>query len=199
LTLTICKPVIRKSAVPGDYVLALVALQHKSIVGTGEDRYFKAAYLFKVTEVVPMESYETWCETHAPNKLCTPDFFEGDCQYNAALTYRPGPHAPNQRNRNIGGRHSLVSNRFAAWTSASPRTLQPSEMKQMGDIEERIQKLTQGHFTVPLTSSSQIDALEQLIGPAPTLLPVVASSGSKSCTKRRARKRLARKTRHRRN
>jgi hypothetical protein len=75
----------------------------------------------------------------------------------------------------------------------------PSEMKQMGDIEERIQKLTQGHFTVPLTSSSQIDALEQLIGPAPTLLPVVASSGSKSCTKRRARKRLARKTRHRRN
>jgi len=191
LTLTICKPVIRKSAVPGDYVLALVALQHKNIVGTGEDRYFKAAYLFKVTEVVPMESYESWCEIHAPNKICTSDFFEGDCQYNASLTQRPGPHLPNQRNRNIGGRHSIISNHFAAWTSATPRTLQSSEMKQIGDIEERVKKLTQGHFIVPLTDPSQIDALEQLIGPAPTSLRSLASSG-KSCTKRRTRKQVAR-------
>jgi len=72
-------------------------------------------------------------------------------------------------------------------------------MKQMGDIEERIKKLTQGHFTVPLTEPSQIDALEQLIGPAtPTFLLSITPSG-KSCTKRRTRKRLARARKTRRN
>ena len=194
LTLTICKPVIRKTAVPGDYVLALVAVQHKHIVGTGDDKYYKAAYLFKVTEVVPMESYERWCQDHAPNKICTPDFFEGDCQYNALGTYRPGPHTINHRNRNLGGRHSLISNRFAAWTSATPRTLQVSEMQQMGDIQERIKKLTQGHFVVPLTNPSQIEALEQLIGVEP-VTSSTSGCGGASCT-RKKRKRVARKTRH---
>jgi len=191
LTLTICKPGIRKSAVPGDYVLALVALQHTRITGTGEDRFYKAAYLFKVTEVVPMESYETWCEAHARNKICTPDFFEGDCQYNTSLTQRPGPHGPTERNRNISGRHSLISNHFAAWTSATPRTLQPTELNQIGLNPSQVQTATRNYFIVPLVQQTQIEALEHIIEPAPRA--AVSGCGGKSCTKRASRRRKTRR------
>lgn len=166
LTLTICKPGIRKSAKAGDYVLALVALQHGKIVGKGEDRYYKAAYLFQVSEVVPMKTYEGWCREHAPNKITDNRHFEGNCQYDAELAWRPGPHGPHERNRNIKGCNSLVSKNYAAWTSARPYTIQPEEATAIGLDPEQVRTATRNFFTVPLDAIN-VAALEGLIAKKP--------------------------------
>ncbi len=164
LTLTICKPGVRKSAKEGDYVLALVALQHTKIVGKGEDRYYKAAYLFKVNETVPMEEYDAWCCSHGANsKICTNSHFEGDSQYNSAGTWRPGPHDPSHRERDLGGKFSLVSKKFAAWTSAAPRTLTHGEMDAIGLNKDQVQTATRNFFTVALDRPEQIAALDAII------------------------------------
>jgi hypothetical protein len=166
LTLTICKPGIRKSAKAGDYVLALVALQHGKIVGKAEDRYYKAAYLFQVGDVIPMTAYEGWCKEHAPNKITNNEHFEGNCQYDANLTWRPGPHGPHERERNIKGCNSLVSTNYAAWTSAKPYTIRPEEAAAIGLDPEQVRTATRNFFTVPL-DAGRVAALEELIGKKP--------------------------------
>lgn len=163
LTLTLCKPGIRKSAKVGDYVLALVALQHEKITGKGEDRYYKAAYLFQISEVVPMSEYEGWCKVHASSKICTNSHFEGDCQYNAAGTWRPGPHNSTHRERNLGGKFSLVSRKFAAWTSAAPRTLTETEMAAIGLDTNKVKTATRNFFGTDLNEAEQIAALDAII------------------------------------
>lgn len=183
LTLTICKPGIRRVAKAGDYVLALVALQHTKLVGKGDDRYYKAAYLFKVDETVSMEGYEAWCKSHGANtKMCSNSHFEGDCQYNAAGTWRPGPHDPSHRERDLGGKFSLISRKFAAWTSAAPRTLTDSEMEEIGLDKTQVQTATRNFFTVGLERSEQIAALDAIIAEkAETAEEVVAPCKGKRC------------------
>lgn len=180
LTLTICKPGIRKSAKAGDYVLALVALQHGKIVGKGGDRYYKAAYLFQVSEVVPMTAYEDWCTKHAPNKITDNTHFEGNCQYDAELAWRPGPHGPHERNRNIKGCNSLVSTNYAAWTSAYPYTIQPEEAEAIGLDPEQVRTATRNFFKVPL-DAMRVEALQRLIAKKPEQ----AAGSKKRQTRRR--------------
>lgn len=163
LTLTLCKPGIRKAAKVGDYVLALVALQHEKLTGKGEDRYYKAAYLFKVSEVVPMKEYDSWCEKHATSKICTNSHFEGNSQYNAAGTWRPGPHDPSHRERNLGGKFSLVSRKFAAWTSSAPRTLTGPELEEIGLDTTKVKTATRNFFGTDLDRPEQIAALDAII------------------------------------
>lgn len=163
LTLTLCKPGIRKSAKVGDYVLALVALQHGHLTGAGEDRYYKAAYLFRVTENVTMGDYEDWCKIHATSKICKEDYFNGNCQYNRSGTYRLGPHNISHKNRDLSGKFSLISNHYAAWTSTKPYTLSDSEIDAIQLDREQVKKATRNFFTLRLNNQTQIDALEKLI------------------------------------
>jgi hypothetical protein len=163
LTLTLCKPGIRKSAKVGDYVLALVALQHGRITGAGEDRYYKAAYLFRVTEQVLMDDYEDWCKIHAQSKICTEDYFNGNCQYNRSGAHRVGPHNVSHRNRDLSGKFSIISDHYAAWTSTKPYTLSDSELDAIELNREQVKKATRNFFTVSLENQTQIDALEKLI------------------------------------
>lgn len=194
LTLTICKPGIRKSAKVGDYVLALVALQHTKLTGKGEDRYFKAAYLFKITETVGMLDYEEWCSLTAPGKICTTEFFEGNCQYDKTGAQRPGPHGPNYKETDLGGKFSLISNHFAAWTSSAARTLTHDEMAQIGLDEEQVKTATRNYFKVPLTNPTQTAALEALIG---TQKPVNQTRCTgKSCKKGGRRTRSHARVKH---
>jgi hypothetical protein len=191
LTLTICKPGIRKSAKVGDYVLALVALQHTKLTGKGEDRFYKAAYLFKITETVGMLDYEEWCAVKAPGKICTTEFFEGNCQYDKTGAQRPGPHGPDYKETDLGGKFSLISNHFAAWTSKAARTLTHDEMAQIGLDEEQVQTATRNFFKVPLTKQTQIEALEALIGTKPVNQTRCVG---KACKKGGTRKHRARRS-----
>lgn len=161
LTLTLCKPGIRKAAKVGDYVLALVALQHLEKSNT--NRLWKAAYLFKVTEVVGITNYQGWCETHAPDKICTENFLEGNCQYNSNGEWRPGPHSSAEIKRNLSGKYSLISNLFAAWTSRTPRILDRDEREAIGLTEKQLQEATRNYFTVPLTDPVQTIVLDSMI------------------------------------
>ena len=111
LTLTLCKPVVRKGANLGDYVLAILAdgndkiseikhmfterkkearkkkdgslekIEEEEINFLKNDKYWLTAYLFRVDHIVTMQEYESWCATHNKNRICNEDNFSGDCQY----------------------------------------------------------------------------------------------------------------------
>ena len=188
LTLTLCKPGIRKAAKAGDYVLALVALQHAKLTGKGPDRYFKAAYLFKIDEVIPLKAYTSWCETHAPDKICSLDQFEGNCQYDASGQQTvPWPHPPAYKEKDLSGKFSLTSKFFAAWTSTSPYTLSSDELKQIGLDEEQIKTATRNYFTSPLSPEQQA-TLDNIIKSALIQVNKRPCTSRKNCSKRGGRK-----------
>lgn len=154
LTLTICKPVIRNGANVGDYVLALVANSNpakKWKTVYGENKYFLAAYLFRVDEIVPMEKYEDWCKTHSPSKICNAESTSGDCQYGPNLAWRPGPH--NAKNKvvlnkliktNLSGKNSIISRHYAAWTSNNPHVLDPLERAALDLNDDAVKRIGVG-------------------------------------------------------
>jgi hypothetical protein len=197
LTLTLCKPGIRKAAKPGDYVLALVALQHAKLTGKGPDRYFKAAYLFKIDEVVPLKAYTSWCETHAPDKICSLDQFDGNCQYDEMGQQTvPWPHPPAHAKRDLSGKFSLTSKFFAAWTSKSPYTLSSVELEQIGLEEEgQIKTATRNYFTSPLSPEQQV-ALDKIIRAAGPQVSKPACSTRKNCSKRGGLRQSRSRSRH---
>jgi hypothetical protein len=166
LTLTICKPNIRKSAKPGDYIVALAGSSLKDIVGIENDKYKKVSYIYKVTETVAMKNYQEWCMIHAPNKIPSDPEFMGNCQYNASLQYMPGPHGPEHRNRNLSGCYSVVSGHFGAWTFANLHTLTDDEIHMLNLTEEEIQSVKRGHRVFALTPSRE-EGLETLMASAP--------------------------------
>lgn len=163
LTLTLCKPVIRKNAKVGDYVLALVAQSHKNIVGKGEDRFFKAAYLFRIVEKVQMKDYESWCIQTAPGKIPKEPDFLGNCQYGPDLQWRPGPHGPHEEERNLSGCFSLTTDTFAAWKIESPYTLTDEDILGIGLDKDQVRRATQGQFKLALTKEEQYQTLDKLI------------------------------------
>jgi len=149
------------SAKVGDYVLALVAQSNKNLPRQTrrENKHFLVAYLFKVTEVVPMERYEAWCKVHSPEKICTEDFFEGDCQYGENLAWRPGPHGPEHKNRNTGGRNSIISTEYAAWKSKHPHVLTDEEIAGLGLTREIIRKIGIGQKYIDFPHTDVADTL----------------------------------------
>ena len=116
-TLTICKPVIRRVAQKGDWV-----------VGTGSkslplgDISKHVVYAMKVTGKLTLEEYDRFCKEEYPNKI--PDWNNedyrrrmGDCIYNfsdGALTeIRPGVHNEENVERDLGGKYALISDYFS--------------------------------------------------------------------------------------
>jgi hypothetical protein len=111
-TLAICKPVIRRNAEIGDWV-----------VGTGSKRYGmqnKVVYAMKVTEVVTLKKYNEICNEKYPNKI--PDLEHsdikrraGDCIYfqsNGKLNQRKGVHDNKNYNTDTNGKNVLLSDHF---------------------------------------------------------------------------------------
>jgi hypothetical protein len=176
LTLALCKPLIRKAAVPGDYVLAFITLQKLPMTNTLRNQ--RVAYLFKVTDRVTMLEYEDWCTKHACRKVCTANSMIGDCQYNAKGVWRPGPHSENHRNRNVGkGVNALISTYYAAWKTpeleGSKKLLTPGQLlqtkyltvdqiKSIGLTMDDVKTLGIGHKYTSLTPENII-ALNGLI------------------------------------
>ncbi len=60
-TLGICKPVIRRSAQNGDWIVA-----------TGSSKYGfenQLVYAMKVSEIMSLEEYDAYCKNKLPNKI----------------------------------------------------------------------------------------------------------------------------------
>jgi hypothetical protein len=165
LTLTLCKSRIRARAKAGDYIMALVALQHKKIVGKGDDRFYKVAYLFKITEdPVPMYEYEDWCKAKFP----TCKTRRANCIYGKNGTRHNG--GPVER-VHLDGKFSLISNKphYAAWTSEHPYTLTDCDMCAIGsNVKTKMSKENgmRDYFSVGL-ESEQVDTLNALIRKGP--------------------------------
>jgi hypothetical protein len=206
LTLTLCKPNIRAHAKVGDYVLSLVALTNKQWgKASNPNRYYYAAYLFEITEIVDIKAYEAYCEEKGyRHRICRANYFEGNCQYNAAGTWRPGPHGPAEQEKNLKGKYSLVSTHFAAWTSVTPFLLDSATRTSLGlnDVNSALKVGPRGHVTVSLDAARSA-ALNALIdanqpapapAPAPALAPAAAEGANVGGTRKRNR-RGRRKTR----
>jgi len=111
-TLAICKPVIRRNAVVGDWV-----------VGTGSTKYGfanKVVYAMEVTQVLTMPEYDMFCKTHLPQKIPNwrgNSYKErvGDCIYDFTVipaTIRKGVHNEGNRKRDLGGLNVLLSDHY---------------------------------------------------------------------------------------
>ena len=114
-TLVICKPVIRRTADVGDWV-----------VGTGsknvEGRNFSnmLVYAMRVSEVMTMEEYDEFARSKHPEKI--PDWTDvdgrrrvGDAIYDysgGGPTLRRSVHVKENRERDLRGLNALVSDHF---------------------------------------------------------------------------------------
>ena len=183
LTLTICKPKIRIGANVGDYVLALVADTNEEMkalkkIYKADTKYFLAAYLFRVDDIVTMQGYESWCHTHNESRICTNDSFFGDCQYfGPELEWKKGPHPPSERNRNISGRNALISRHYAAWTSSSPHLLTPEERAELQMDDEQVKKIGVGQtylrFEDVASMARSLTMADSLINSTKVVAPAV--------------------------
>ena len=202
LTLTLCKPIVRQGANRGDYVLAIVADSNEKMgkikkyfvrekqearkrkdgslakIEKDEkqflenDKYWLAAYLFRVDDIVTMQEYESWCIEHNKSRICTAYSFLGDCQYfGPNLIQRKGPHPPIQKfiETNRSGKNSLISRHYAAWTSDRPYLLSSEERAnlQLDDDELRVLGVGQTYIDItkkrekPITEAGMVACFRQ--------------------------------------
>lgn len=114
-TLTICKPVIRRTAEIGDW-----------IIGTGSknspigDISKNVVYIMEVTDKKSLQDYDKFCLEQYPSKIPDWDNVDfrirlGDCLYDYSTnppTQRKGVHDEDNIKRDLGGEYSLISNHF---------------------------------------------------------------------------------------
>lgn len=111
-TLTICKPVIRRSALVGDWIVATGSMQY------GFEN--KVIYAMEVTQKLTMQEYDTYCWSELPQKIPNwrgHSYKErvGDCIYDFSTetaSIRKGVHNEGNRQRDLGGMYALLSNHF---------------------------------------------------------------------------------------
>lgn len=120
-TLTICKPVIRRTAHIGDWVIGTGS---KNVnLGNGEycDFSNSIVYAMKVTDVKSMKEYDEYCRNTLNDKIpviATKDWRlkVGDCIYNYSKGDEPlmriGVHNEGNREADISGHNALLSNHF---------------------------------------------------------------------------------------
>lgn len=115
-TLAICKPVIRRTANVGDWV---VGLGSKNV--NGIDYSKKVVYAMKITKKMTLKEYDLFCSEKLRNKI--PDIYNneysrqvGDCIYDFSFdsegVIRPGVHNNDNRSTDLGGKNVLLSDHF---------------------------------------------------------------------------------------
>jgi hypothetical protein len=115
-TLVICKPVIRRTATIGDWVVGLGSAN--SPIG---DISRHVVYAMKVTDKLTMKEYDQFCQASLPRKIpngASSDYRlqAGDCIYDYRVgnypKIRPAVHNECHRRRDLGGKFALLSTHF---------------------------------------------------------------------------------------
>ncbi|MBN3873640.1 hypothetical protein [Nostoc sp. JL33] len=115
-TLAICKPVIRRVASIGDWVVGFGSTQ--SPIGNIAD---SVVYAMKVTDKMTFQEYDEFCQVHSPHKIPKWDskIFEyrvGDCIYDYSQAeqpvLRPSVHDISNQETDLGGINVLMSRHF---------------------------------------------------------------------------------------
>ena len=120
-TLTICKPGIRRTAMPGDWVIGTGSVNARCNDGRIHDLSGQLVYAMKVTERMSFPEYDQHCREHLPDKLPVKQHADwrrrvGDCIYyysrGRVPAMRPGPHNEDNRATDLSGQHALLSTHF---------------------------------------------------------------------------------------
>lgn len=121
-TLTICKPMIRRKAEIGDWVIGTGSANTQLARGEKVNFSEHLVYAMKVTDKMSMEAYEKHCRNALPNKIPVWNDNDwrlrmGDCIYHDFLTglqpkLRRSVHNESNRDRDLSGLYALLSNEF---------------------------------------------------------------------------------------
>jgi Nucleotide modification associated domain 2 len=114
-TLAICKPVIRRVAKEGDWVVGTGSVN--SPIGNISG---KVVYAMRVTRKMTMEDYDWFTKLELPDKIPLRNSADlrrshGDSIYDFSATtpsLRPSVHNKENQNTDLGGKYVLLSNHF---------------------------------------------------------------------------------------
>lgn len=114
-TLAICKPVIRRTAKAGDWIVGT-----GSVSAPSGDLSDKVVYAMEVSSVMTLAEYDEWTRNHLLEKI--PDLQNqdlrrrvGDSIYNFSSgtpNQRPGVHDRGNQETDLGGKNVLLSMNF---------------------------------------------------------------------------------------
>jgi hypothetical protein len=132
-TLALCKPMIRRSAKIGDYIIGLRG-RSGELGKLGPHAVDSVLYVMRVTQKMTMAEYDAHCSAHLPIKIPSPENdYMGDCQYTASGEQRTGPHSPSLIDHDLGGKYVLLSDEF--WYRSAPAGYRlPAELVEKWDV-----------------------------------------------------------------
>lgn len=150
-TLTICKPVIRRNAQIGDWIIGTGSKNTKLKDGKIYDFSDSIVYAMKITAKKSLREYDEYCKKHLTQKIPkwkTEDWRlrVGDCIYdystNDEPTIRKGVHNEGNRQKDLSGFNSLLSNHFYYFgVEARPLPLELKELIKKGRGHKKIERV----------------------------------------------------------
>jgi len=119
-TLTICKPIIRRNARIGDWVIGTGSKNSKLKDGKKYDLTDSLVYAMKITKILSLEEYDQFCKNNLTEKIpsCNDKDWRkrlGDCIYNYSNklpSLRKSVHNEHSIPRDLRGVNSLLSDEF---------------------------------------------------------------------------------------
>src|ERR1700678_772059 len=120
-TLTICKPAIRRTAQPGNWIVGMGSKRVRLEDGSDVDFSGSVVYAMKVAQTMSLADYDIHCQQSLKGKI--PDWESrkwplrvGDCIYDYGQGDRPrlrdSVHPEAQRARDLRGENALLSDHF---------------------------------------------------------------------------------------
>ena len=114
-TLAICKPMIRRVARPGDWVVGV-----GSAGARNGDLRGRVVYAMRVEDVITLEQYDRRAKAEWPHRIPNmrnkdPIAKLGDCIYDYSgpdVRLRPGPHNENNIPKDLFGKNAIISRDF---------------------------------------------------------------------------------------
>lgn len=150
-TLTICKPVIRRNANIGDWVIGTGSKNTKLKDGKTYDFSGSIVYAMKITDKKTMKEYDEFCKNKLTSKIPkwktkTWELRVGDCIYdyseNNNITLRKGVHNEGNRQRDLDGLNSLLSDHFYYFgVEARPLPIKLKELVKKNQGHKKIEKV----------------------------------------------------------
>jgi len=161
-SLAICKPMIRRRAKPGDWV-----------VGFRSRRPGEVLYAMQVTETMPLGDYweDARFDDRKPGRSRIPDNFYRRSRANELVQVRNAVHPPAEAAKDIRGRNVLLGERF--WYFGDRSVLLPNHLLHLVHT-------TQGHSVHCNRRARDVEALEAWLDtwtPGIHGAPVDASAG----------------------
>jgi len=120
-TLTICKPVIRRTAKIGDWVIGVGSANAEVSKRKFEPYSNKLVYAMKITDIKSLAEYDAFCCAHIPNKI--PQWDKGDWKFRVGDSIydfsngnspklRKGVHNEDCKETDLRGCNALLSDCF---------------------------------------------------------------------------------------